>query len=124
MSNEEWGSKAVKDADLTSEEYGKLIKAVEGTALARQNAGAMQDSSDFCIGALTVFNALNIPCPVWPLLISSGRAWFEGERIKEWIDCRTCDAEGIIQADEEEGGFTDCPDCRGQGRVFDYKKED
>lgn len=83
----EWGFGSIKTVELTDNEREKLLNKVTSMAKKRQDADALENSADFCAGALTVIEALNIPCPNWPFMLGCGRPWFEGERTGR---CDTC----------------------------------
>lgn len=65
---------AIKKVELTSEEYRAMVERVESCGLERRNFLPMKDD-DFIAGAISVLTFFGIPCPIWPLLIGSGREW-------------------------------------------------
>lgn len=69
-----WGEDAVKMVELSAEQYGALMMRVVETAKSRyKEIGSLQED-DFLCGAMSAIEALGIGCPVWPLLIMTGRS--------------------------------------------------
>lgn len=75
----EWGESPVKAAELSKEEYAELVESVVETGKARRRTGALECEADFLAGAMVVMERLGISCPVWPILILSGRSVLEEE---------------------------------------------
>jgi len=79
----EWGENGVCKLELGKEAYGKLLDGVKETARRRKESQGKLNDADFAAGAMTVMEKLGIPCPIWPLMIMSGRDWLEGLQKKD-----------------------------------------
>ena len=72
--SKEWGQDAIKDVELTKEEIEKLYNAVIEDGRGRKGFVRNMSEPDYLCGAMSVFNALNIACPTWPVSIMIGKS--------------------------------------------------
>lgn len=115
-----------KQGQETADLYRRLIdeemsELAEAYAAHAQNAtdDTLTEVADACIDSIYVIvglmHALGLePQALWDEVHRSNIA-----KIKH--PCMTCSATGIIRMDGEE---TPCPDCKGQGHVYEVRRRD
>jgi len=74
---QKWGDNPIQQVDLKEDDRKALCTAIEDVMTRRHTVGALKSEADFLCGAMAVMERLGITCPVWPILIMTGRSIFD-----------------------------------------------